>query len=58
MNSIFARKCDTEYFDSLEDFILTYGERYDIPKGAAIEEVQAIIQEKDECANLYEFEEV
>lgn len=49
---------ETDYFDSLEGFILTYGERYDIPKGAAIEEVQAIIQEKNDCANLYEFEEV
>ena len=48
----------TDYFDSLEGFIAEYGEHFGIPKGAAIEEVQALIREKDENANLYEFEEV
>ena len=53
--------CDdtnTDYFDSLEDFIAEYGEHFGIPKGAAIEEAQALIREMDENANLYEFEEV
>jgi hypothetical protein len=54
----YCDETNTECFDSLEDFIMTYGEHYDIPMGTPIEEVQAIIREKDEEANLYEFEEV
>ena len=54
----YSDEYNTLYFNSLEDFILCYGEQYDIPKGAAIEEVQMKIREKDECANLYEIEEV
>lgn len=54
----YSDETNTNYYKTLEQFISEYGEQYDLHQGMQIEEVQTIVREKNEYANLYEIEEV